>query len=478
MKFLRPSLRKSIVACLVLSFAVEGVHAEPTTRPVTDQANIEPGLSMAIYKLPRVPRRVRKLLPGQLPDAVHVLDGLRATRASFHGLDGNIQAELTGEFLVDIEGDYAFEIESDDGLELWLDGTLLAKDAWVNGSSQPTIASMKLSPGWHPIRVAFYQGDGGIGFRIRVKPAGDADFIDVPIDALRHDAAARADLKARAEAPPATQTDTPWRSVYKTGGFANLPEDTGDLLVDLLEGPTQISTAARREWANLSKATNYETLPYWQQAMVASGFLDGWYFGQTRRDVIIERAAYALAQPEPRVWDGWNGAKRDGFVSTLSMDERSIRIYTTTADAVERINAADAIAGLPLYLRRLIREIKVEPYGTASEFNGGGGTIWIRLRGPASREVLDNVFSHEAGHLLMNVTDCYNDWVTASTKDKLSVSHYGRQNPSEDFADFTRLYVATNDDPSQLESLRTLFPNRMKLMEELVARVRNDRKPE
>lgn len=460
-------LRRNFITLLALSLTVDLSLAQ-TTAPATQPSNA-PGLSMSIYKLPRVPRRVRKLLPGQLPDAVYVLEGLRATRESFHGLDGNIQAEVTGEFLADVAGDYSFEIESDDGLELWLDGGIVAKDAWVNGSSQPTVVTVPLTPGWHPIRVAFYQGDGGIGFRIRVKPAHAEEFVDVPVEALRHDATARETLKAKSEAPPTTQLDTPWRSLYKTGGFANLPEDDGDLLVDLLEGPTQISRAARREWANLSKNTNYDSLPYWHQAMVTSGFLRGWYFGQTSREYNGERAAYSLSQPEPLVWDGWNRAKRDGFVSTLTVDDRTIKIYTPAADKVERVNAADAIAGLPLYLRQYIREIKVEPYGTASEFNGGGGTIWIRMRREVSREMLDNVFAHEAGHLLMNATDCYNRWVEASSKDLLSVSHYGRQNPSEDFADFTRLYVSTNDDPAQLESLRTLYPHRMKLMEELVA---------
>jgi hypothetical protein len=467
---MRPLCRSSITL-LLISAATHFANAEATTAPAS-QPTYEPGLSMAIYKLPRVPKRVRKLLPGQVPDAVHKLDGLRTTRESFHGLDGNIQAEITGELLADIEGDYTFEIESDDGLELWIDDTLAAKDAWVNGSSQPTVVTVPLTPGWHPIRVAFYQGDGGIGFRIRVKPARADTYVDVPIEALRHDATARAELKAKAEAPPTTQTDTPWRTLYKTGGFANLPEDRGDLLVDLLEGPTQISRAARREWANLSKATNYDTLPYWQQTMVASGFLDGWYFGQTHREHTGERAAYSLSQPEPLVWDGWNGAKRDGFVSTLTIDDRTIKLYTPAADSAERVNAADAIAGLPLYLRQYLREIKVEPYGTASEFNGGGGTIWIRMRKETSRETLDNVFAHEAGHLLMNATDCYNRWVEAIAKDTLSVSHYGRQNPSEDFADFTRLYVSTNDEAAQLESLRTLYPHRMKLMEELVAQAK------
>ncbi len=460
-------LRHSLVTLLALSVFVDRSLAEPATVPAS-QPNFARGLSMAIYNLPRVPRRVRKLLPGQLPDAVLKLDSLSATRESFAGHDHNIQAEITGEFLADIDGDYTFEIESDDGLELWLDGKFVAKDAWVNGSSQPTVAVVPLTSGWHPIRVGFYQGDGGIHFRIRLKPAHASDFVDVPTEALRHDETASNDLARRTSAPPTTQTDTPWRSVYKTGGFANLQEDAGDRLVDLLEGPTQISLAARREWANLATATNYDKLPYWQQTMVAAGFLQGWYFGQTHREFAGERAAYSLSQPEPLVWEGWNGAKRDGFVSTLQIDKRTIRIYTPAADSVERVNASDAIAGLPPYLRQFVNAIKVEPYGTASEFNGGGDTIWVRMKKETSREMLDNVLAHETGHLLMNATDCYNRWVEASAKDALSVSQYGRQNPSEDFADFNRLYVSTNNDPAQLESLRTLFPNRMKLMEELV----------
>lgn len=467
----RPMLRIKYFTATALLLGTTFVVAEPATAPATAPIDGQ-GLSLAIYKLPRVPRRVRKLLPGQLPDAVQVLRGLRAVRESFFGLDGNIQAEITGEFLADIAGEYSFEIESDDGLELWLDEKLVAKDAWVNGSSRPTVASVILEPGWHPIRVAFYQGDGGIGFRIRVKPAHAEDFIDVPDEALRHDEAARIELKAKSEAPPATQSTSPWRSVYRTGGFANITEDEGDLLVDLLEGPTQISLAARREWANLAKATSYDSLPYWQQTMVVSGFLRGWYVGQTYRECSGERVAHSISAAESKKWDGWNGAKRDGFITQLNIDDRTINIYTPAADSVERVNAAEAIAGLPKYLRQYIREIKVEPYGTASEFNGGGGTIWVRRKAETPRDMLDNVLSHETGHLLMNATDCYNRWVEASAKDRLSVSRYARQNPSEDFADFNRLYVSTNEDPAQLESLRTLYPNRMKLMEELVGQAK------
>jgi hypothetical protein len=75
------------------------------------------------------------------------------------------------------------------------------------------------------------------------------------------------------------------------------------------------------------------------------------------------------------------------------------------------------------------------------------------------------VLSHEIGHLLMNKTDCYPQWQEAIGRDVLSVSHYGRMNPSEDFAEFVRLFLSTKGDAAQVESLRQLFPARMKTLE-------------
>jgi hypothetical protein len=71
----------------------------------------------------------------------------------------------------------------------------------------------------------------------------------------------------------------------------------------------------------------------------------------------------------------------------------------------------------------------------------------------------------------MNKTDCYLRWEKAIATDILSLSHYGRLNPTEDFAEFTRLFLSTEGDPKQLASLHKIFPARMTVMEEVLKQV-------
>jgi hypothetical protein len=71
----------------------------------------------------------------------------------------------------------------------------------------------------------------------------------------------------------------------------------------------------------------------------------------------------------------------------------------------------------------------------------------------------------------MNKTDCYLRWEKAIATDILSISHYGRLNPTEDFAEYTRLFLCTEGDAKQLESLRKLFPARAAVMDEVLAQI-------
>jgi hypothetical protein len=85
--------------------------------------------------------------------------------------------------------------------------------------------------------------------------------------------------------------------------------------------------------------------------------------------------------------------------------------------------------------------------------------------------MIDAVFAHEIGHLLMHRVDNVNEWTAAIERDTLSTSQYGRSNATEDFAEFTRLYLSTEGRPEQLASLAALFPNRTPLMRDALARI-------
>ncbi|MFT3788220.1 MAG: PA14 domain-containing protein [Tepidisphaeraceae bacterium] len=428
------------------------------------------GLAVAVYQTPTVQAKPRRIPPGVAPLYVGTMHSLNwRGGAELGGHDGMLQAEITGDLLIDAPGEYQFEADADDAMFVFLDGASLVNDRWINGTNPPTTAKATLTAGPHALRIVFLQGDGGINMRLRWKTPGASDWADIPESALRVGARPASDLATTG--PTSQPSDRAYRSVFTSRGFGSLREEETDLLIELLEGPTELSKAARRDFSNFVEQSNYAKLPYWHQSKELAGFLRGWVWGQTHRGGTIHRVPFELQEAVAiQDYRGWRGAQRgDYFKSTIRIDSHEVTVFTPEADAPERQAVAEALAGLPPALRVLVKTVRVEPLGTASEFNGGGDEFWIRLKKHADTPMLDDVFAHEIGHVLMNHTDCFVEWSDAIEKDILSTSEYGRRNPSEDFAEFCRLYVGTDGDPAQLQSLRLLFPNRMPIMERLFA---------
>ena len=424
--------------------------------------------------MPVRPKTVRNLLPGVAPVSAGVLEGLSFTKdEGFDGPKESIQIEIEGELRVPEAGQYEFDLDSDDGMRFYLGGAFVGKDAWVNGSKPPSRVEVELDRGWVPVKARFWQGDGGAKLHVRWKPPGAAGYEPIPAGMFRVSSARVEAARERVGADAEVDTGgggRAYRSIFRTRGFFELPEAEGDLLIDVLEGPTTYSAQARVEMTNLLENTGYAELPYWHQTMVLAGFLRGWPNGRADRGVVLYRDPYEVSDAEAVAYEGWRGAAREGFVQTVTFsDGHEVVVYTPMAKASERDDVPKALAGLPKTLRSMVRTVKVEPYGTASEYNGGGSGFWVRLQGPAKLSSLDSVFAHEVGHVLMSHTDCYLDWQAAAGRDILSVSHYGRLNPSEDFAEFTRLYLGTYGDAEQLESLRKMFPERMGVMDAVLA---------
>lgn len=433
-------------------------------------ANDQSGLIMQVFRANRVMRSMRDPLPGARPDVVGVTRSLELeSRDDFAGFDDLFYVLLTGSIWIDTEGEYTFSIDADDGADLTIDGTLLATDFWKPGGSEVGTGTISLAAGPHAIKIRMAEGDGGQYLRVRWKKPGAADFEPIPAAVLSFEPG---DYSAAALPPdPAEIESHPFRAIYFTRGFASLRDDQAQILVDLLEGDTTFSETARDDFAAYLQQTNFDDLPYWNQAKVLTGFIGGWYSGSTRRRPVETRADFLISPAEPTQYDYWRGASADGFRQVVTIEGHEIEIFTPAADALERTSVAEALAGLPARFRRLVREVRVAPYGTASEFNGGGATIFVRLRNEASTPTLDAAFAHEAGHLFQHQVGYYDAWVEAAAADLLSVSEYGRRNPSEDFAEFNRLYISCEENPAQIGSLERLFPNRMKVYRQMLAKL-------
>ncbi|HSH94854.1 MAG TPA: PA14 domain-containing protein [Roseimicrobium sp.] len=456
---------------------VFGAEAAPATRPAANISGeaFQPGLIVEIYSLQTRPRRIRNLLPGLPAKAVHLASqpAIRSVR-DVAGYDGSVQVEFEGEMRFPATGEYKFIASADDGMDLAFDGRPLLANAWINGDNRTSEASAAFREGWHPIRVRFYQGDGGYNLHLRWQPPGASEAVEVPAEHFRVSSSRIDAAKAKLTVDRADESSNPdhaHRAVFRTRGFFELPENDGDLLVEVLEGPTLLSEMARKDFKETLSQTRYAELPYWHQVKVLSGFVRGWYGESTRRGKVSKRAAYVISNPESIEFEGWHGAKRQGFRTIVSIDKQQFTVFTPSAQSPERENVAQGVASLPASLRSMIKVVRVEPYGTANEFNGGGDGIWIRRKEPTSAGMIEDTFSHEIGHLLMNRTDCYLAWETATGKDVLSISHYGRLNPSEDFAEFVRLFLSTEGDEAKLASLRRLFPSRMGVMDTVLKQV-------
>ncbi len=442
-----------------------------TTLPATNPG-YQTGLVCEIYNLPRRPKKMREVMPGLQAVDVHVAaTPLIKSRDDLSGHLGNVQAFFIGEINIPQTGEYVFTADADDAMEAQIDGQIVISDVWVNGSKQQSKQTVSLTEGWHTFRVRFFQGDGGYRLSMRWQRPGENSFTEIDPSLFRVKQSQVELSQNKLKIDDSEVVKYPHRAVFRTRGFFELPEDEGDLLVELLEGPTNYSETALKDFNDTIKQTNYNNLPYWHQIKVLSGFLRGWYTGQTTRGQVSQFASYEIAPAVETEYNGWAGAKRKGFKHVVSMEGKDYTIYTPGIDSIERENAAKGIASLPKSLRVMLDYVTVEPYGTANEFNGGGNSIWIRRRGPTPAEMIENVISHEIGHLLMNKTDCYLDWEKAISKDILSPSQYARTNPSEDFAEFTRLYLATQGDDMKIASLRKLFPQRLPLFEENLKKV-------
>jgi hypothetical protein len=454
-----------IIFCLATSLIVLAtcsvVFADPGDRAE--------GLILQAYKANRVMRQMRDPLPGILPDKVAVTHSLELQVADdFAGFDEMFQVVVHGDLSIETAGTYVFSIDADDGADLSINGQLVATDFWKPGPGEFATATLDLPTGRHAIRVRMAEGDGGQGLFVRWKPPGAGEFVAIPASVLSHEPG----KKLAATQPAAVSPELARHHfIYATRGFASLKDAQAELLVNLLEGPTTLSESAREDLATFLEEVRFSKLEYWNQTKVLTGFAGGWYAGSTRRRPVESRVSFSVSPAIAERYDYWRGAMHDGFKQTVTISGHDVLLFTPTQDAVERSSVPEALAGLPSRYLRLVRTVRVAPYGTASEFNGGGSQIFVRLKREASTGTLDASFAHEAGHLFQHQFGMYNQWVDASNADLLSLSEYGRRNPTEDFAEFNRLYISTNDSPAEIESLRKLFPARMKIYEEMIRKL-------
>ncbi len=145
--------------------------------PDVDPGKAEPGLLFAHYRLGSLSRLpdFNTLSPSET-GIVPSVSVSRYARTDYFGV------VLTGSIRIDVAGRYDFELGSDDGSKLEIDGQLVVNNDGLHGFRTVT-GSAELSQGYHPIRIEFFERNGGERLSLRYRPAGGA-FTEVPTSVL------------------------------------------------------------------------------------------------------------------------------------------------------------------------------------------------------------------------------------------------------------------------------------------------------
>jgi PA14 domain len=237
-----------IILLSTVNMALASPPAERTpasgSQPVSQSKEppYQPGLVAEIYKLPVRPRSLRNPIPGVVVTEVRVaLTPDIRSAADVAGITGSVQVDFSGEIRLPIAGDYTFSAAADDAMDLWIDGKPILSNAWINGSNAPTMVTARFTEGWYPIRVRFFQGDGGFNLTLRWQPPGASGLREIPGETFRVPGERVAAAHKKRTVDEQSENADPSRAhrfVFRTQGFLELPERDGDLLVEVLEGPT------------------------------------------------------------------------------------------------------------------------------------------------------------------------------------------------------------------------------------------------
>ena len=78
----------------------------------------------------------------------------------------NFACLFEGNLEIEEDGYYIFVLSSDDGAKLYLDDKLLIDLDGLHGMGNGNTYIVPLEKGFYPIRVAYFQGEGGAGLNL------------------------------------------------------------------------------------------------------------------------------------------------------------------------------------------------------------------------------------------------------------------------------------------------------------------------
>ncbi|MGM9552509.1 MAG: LamG-like jellyroll fold domain-containing protein [Clostridia bacterium] len=186
---------------------------------------------------------------------------------------------------------------------------------------------------------------------------------------------------------------------------------------------------------------------------------------------------YSIGDVESNVsYKGMSGENLTGYkvVATYYTDtektavEQTVTIYGRSANAVK--NIAKGFSYIPYQMRKYITNIR-DYYSTSNQFNAGAKDMYVRTSWEQSADSFATTAAHECGHSISGSWGWVcgtSRWKNAIAADMNYVSGYGSSNSSEDFAEFVQFATSCAGDRELLRELKVMFPNRFKVLREVM----------
>ncbi|GMV81227.1 MAG: hypothetical protein AMXMBFR7_24110 [Planctomycetota bacterium] len=114
----------------------------------------------------------------------------------------------TGMVHIQVAGSYEFALTSDDGSRLYLDGQVVVEN-YADHPAKRVAGTVVLAAGWHPLRLAYYNGTSFSSCKMSWTPPGAAQDVLVPAEVLGHDARVAPQAGVQSPAAPPAVTEPP-----------------------------------------------------------------------------------------------------------------------------------------------------------------------------------------------------------------------------------------------------------------------------
>jgi type 1 glutamine amidotransferase len=164
----------------------------------SERPELEPGVTLQVFHSGRPIEMIAEPVPGFSPnlderrdtidfegaeDFAPLVSHAASSEDDEREFEDHFIAVVTGYVRTTEPGVHVFRLISDDGSMLHVDGERVIWNRGVHAAT-PEDGALELEPGYHSLRILFFENEGGEVLRLEWKPPGEEDFELVPESTL------------------------------------------------------------------------------------------------------------------------------------------------------------------------------------------------------------------------------------------------------------------------------------------------------